>query len=130
VGSPGGWRGPGRGAGDTSTSSVQACGPGCAIGCQDAVSGRWRQLLAEEGATLYRGEAGLDIALHEALRIEVLHPGAELLAAEGFNDNAIVRRLSYVEASALLTGDITAAVEHWLLANGTGVSQGQCACTQ
>jgi competence protein ComEC len=89
------------------------------MGCEAPVCDRWRQLLAEEGATVYRGEAGLDIALDEGLRLEVLHPGAELLVAEGFNDHSIVTRLTYGAASLLLTGDITAEVEQQLVASGS-----------
>jgi hypothetical protein len=134
------------------------------MGCQDPVCGRWRQLLAEEGATLFRvihgarahhsewrkpvvpslreaqrrsslrprnrlslnthtpsflaGEAALDIALDEGLRLDVLHPGAELLAAEGYNDNSIVTRLTYGQASLPLTGDITAEAERQLVERG------------
>jgi competence protein ComEC len=86
--------------------------------CQDPICQRWRQLLVEEGATVYSGEAGLDIALDQGLRIEVLHPGVELPAVEGYNDNSIVTRLTYGQASLLLTGDITARVERQLLASG------------
>jgi hypothetical protein len=134
------------------------------IGYREPVCARSRQLLTEEGATVFRaihgaqahhsewrkpvvpslreaqrrsnlrprsrlslnthtpsflsGEAALDIALDEGLRLEVLHPGAELLAAEGYNDNSIVTRLTYGQAS-LLTGDITAEVEEQLVANGS-----------
>jgi competence protein ComEC len=88
------------------------------VGCQDAVCQRWRELLAQEGATLYRGEAGLGIALDRGLRIDVLHPGADLLPADGYNDSSIVTRLTYGQASLLLTGDIEARVEERLLADG------------
>jgi competence protein ComEC len=92
------------------------------MGCQDPVCERWRQLLPEEGAVLYRGEMGLDIALDRGLRMEVLHPGAELLAVEGFNDNSIVTRLSYGEFSVLLTGDITAQAEQQLVGSGSSLA--------
>jgi competence protein ComEC len=75
-------------------------------------------LLAQEGATLYRGEAGLGIALDRGLRIDVLHPGADVLPADGYNDSSIVTRLTYGQASLLLTGDIEARVEERLLADG------------
>jgi competence protein ComEC len=88
------------------------------IGCGDPICDRWRQLLVEEEATRYRGEAGLDIALDDELRVAVLHPGAKLLAAEGFNDNSIVMRLIYGQASLLLTSDITAQAEQQLLESG------------
>jgi competence protein ComEC len=89
-----------------------------AMGCQDPVCDHWRELLAGEVATVHDGEAGLDIALDEGLRVGVLHPGVELLATEGFNDNSIVTRLTYGAASVLLTGDITAEAERRLVAGG------------
>ncbi|MEA3376731.1 MAG: hypothetical protein U9R72_11120, partial [Chloroflexota bacterium] len=63
-------------------------------------------------------EAGLQIELDEGLRLEVLHPGPELLAGEGFNDNSLVTRLTYGDVSMLLTGDIQARAEGRLLAAG------------
>ena len=62
--------------------------------------------------------AGLSVELDRGLRLEVLHPGVELLTAEGYNANSIVTRLSHGSASVLLTGDITAEVEGMLLASG------------
>jgi beta-lactamase superfamily II metal-dependent hydrolase len=60
---------------------------------------------------VYRGEAGLDIALAEGLRMEVLHPGVELATSGGVNDNSIVVWLTYGRVSLLLPGHITAEVE-------------------
>ena len=87
------------------------------MGCDDAVCEEWRRLVEEGGATVYRGEAGLEIELDEGLRLEALHPGVELLAGEGFNDNSLVTRLTYGQASMLLTGDIQAGAERRLLAD-------------
>jgi competence protein ComEC len=87
------------------------------VGCDDAMCEEWRRLVEEGGATVYRGEAGLEIELDEGLRLEVLHPGVELLASEGFNDSSLVTRLTYGQASMLLTGDIQARVEQRLLAD-------------
>jgi competence protein ComEC len=89
------------------------------LGCQDPICDRWRQLMGEVGATVYNGEAGLAVELDRGLRMEVLHPGAELLIADGYNDNSIVTRLSYGAASVLLTGDVTARAEAVLLASGS-----------
>jgi competence protein ComEC len=87
------------------------------IGCDDAMCDEWWQLVEDRGATVYRGEAGLEIELDEGLQLEVLHPGVELLAGEGFNDNSLVTRLTYGDASMLLTGDIQAKAERRLLAD-------------
>jgi len=89
------------------------------LGCQDAICDRWRQLMAGVGAKVYSGEAGLTVELDRGLRMEVLHPGAELLTTDGYNDNSIVARLSYGAASVLLTGDITAQAEAVLLSSGS-----------
>jgi competence protein ComEC len=85
--------------------------------CDDAMCEEWRQLVEDGGATVYRGEAGLEIELDEGLVLEVLHPGVELVACEGFNDNSVVTRLTYGEASMLLTGDIQAKAKRRLLAD-------------
>lgn len=88
------------------------------VGCDGTICERWRQLVADGEATVYRGEAGLEMALEEGLRLAVLQPGAELLEGEGFNDNSLVMRLSYGRASLLLTGDIEAQAEETLLRSG------------
>ena len=88
------------------------------VGCQDAICERWRQLLADGDVTVYRGEAGLDMAVEEGLRMVVLHPRVELLTGRRFNENSVVMRLSYGRASVLLTGDIEARAEETLLGGG------------
>jgi competence protein ComEC len=70
---------------------------------------RWLEAVAEEGASVYQGEAGLRLALDEGLEVIVLHPGAEL--EEDANNNSVVTRLTYGQVSLLLTGDIEAEVE-------------------
>jgi competence protein ComEC len=90
-------------------------------GCEEAICERWEALLEERGVAVHRGEAGLDVVLEEGLQMEVLHPGTELLVAESFNDNSLVTRLSYGRASLLLTGDVEAAAEERLLADGVDV---------
>jgi len=76
----------------------------------------WLQLLETEGATVYRGEAGLRLTLDDGLEMDVLHPGAELL--EEANNNSVVTRLTYGQVSVLLPGDIEAEVEHRLVVEG------------
>ncbi len=88
------------------------------VGCEDATCERWEELLEDGDVVVYGGEAGLDVALEEGLRMEVLHPGTELLMGESFNDNSLVTRLSYGRASLLLTGDVEAAAEERLLTGG------------
>nr|HID14320.1 MBL fold metallo-hydrolase [Anaerolineae bacterium] len=80
----------------------------------------WLQLLKAEGATVYRGEAGLHVTLDEGLEMVVLHPGAELVSGTeaDSNNNSVVTRLTYGQVSVLLPGDIEAEVEHWLVEEG------------
>jgi competence protein ComEC len=80
----------------------------------------WQQLTQSEGATVYRGEAGLRITLDQGLEMVVLHPGAEPVSGTetDVNNNSVVVRLVYGNVSVLLTGDIEAVVEHQLVAAG------------
>jgi len=84
----------------------------------------WLELLEAEGATVYQGEAGLQVALDEGLEMVVLHPGAELVSGrEGnTNNNSVVTRLTYGHVSVLLPGDIEAVVEQQLVADGAGLA--------
>ncbi|MBU0702892.1 MAG: MBL fold metallo-hydrolase, partial [Chloroflexi bacterium] len=80
----------------------------------------WLQLLAEDGAVVYQGEAGLRLELDEGLEMVVLHPGVELL--DEANNNSVVTRLTYGQVSVLLPGDIEAVVEQQLVAEGAGLA--------
>jgi competence protein ComEC len=73
----------------------------------------WLQLVIDEGAVVYEGQAGLRLMLDEGLEMTVLHPGPK--AWEGPNDNSVVTRLTYGAVSLLLTGDIEAEVEEALV---------------
>lgn len=87
------------------------------MGCEEEICEYWRELLRAEGARVHRGEAGLGIMLDEGLEMTVLHPGANLVegSGTGFNNNSIVARLTYGQASVLLPGDIEAEVERELV---------------
>jgi competence protein ComEC len=76
----------------------------------------WLALVEAEGAAVYEGQAGLSLTLDEGLEMLVLHPGAR--AWESANDNSVVTRLTYGEASLLLPGDIEAGVEKELVRDG------------
>jgi len=85
----------------------------------------WLRLLEQEGATVYRGEAGLRVTLDDAdaarpVEMVVLHPGVELVSGEEgtANNNSVVTRLTYGQVSVLLPGDIEAVVEQRLVGGG------------
>jgi len=73
----------------------------------------WLRLAADEGAAIYEGSAGLRLTLDAGLEMIVLHPGVGVW--ENANDNSVVTRLTYGQASLLLTGDIGARVEEDLV---------------
>jgi competence protein ComEC len=74
---------------------------------------RWLEAVAEEGAAVYQGEAGLRLTLDQGLEMVVLHPGVGVW--EEANNNSVVTRLTYGQVSVLLTGDIEAEVEAQLV---------------
>jgi competence protein ComEC len=88
------------------------------VGCEEAICRRWDRLLDEKQIRRHQAEVGLDVELEDGVRLEVLHPGAELTAGEGFNNNSVVTRLTHGKISVLLTGDIETAAERALLERG------------
>ena len=76
-----------------------------------------------QGATVIEAQASQVITLDGDIRLEVLGPPATLLSGTDSDaDNAsLVLRLVYDEVSVLLTGDIFAAAERALLANGAAL---------
>jgi competence protein ComEC len=84
----------------------------------------WLQLLEGEGATIYRGGAGLQMTLDQGVEMLVLHPGAELPRGteSDVNNSSIVTRLTYGQVSVLLTGDIEAPVERQLVAQESPIA--------
>lgn len=83
----------------------------------------WLQLVADEGAVVYQGETGLRLTLDPGLEMEVLHPAAQLVSGTeaDSNNNSVVARLVYGQVSVLLPGDIEAAVERQLVADGAAL---------
>jgi len=81
----------------------------------------WEEVLADEGATLIRGEAGTRLELSDGVALDILHPGSELVmngAEADTNDNSVVIRLTYGEVAFMLTGDVEARVERALVRSG------------
>jgi competence protein ComEC len=77
-------------------------------------------LLAEKAVPRHTIRAGDRLDLGQRLVLEVLHPPAVLMPAPGAsaNDNSLVLRLVWDQASFLLTGDVEAAGEQLLLGSG------------
>jgi competence protein ComEC len=81
----------------------------------------------EEGAVTQQVvRAGDRLDLGSGIVLEVLHPGPELMAATDAdaNNNSLVLRLVWGQASFLLTGDIEAEAERLLLASGQPLPAG------
>jgi len=80
----------------------------------------WREAVDAAGVPVVVTERGMQILLGPATRLDVLHPGAELLSGtpSDENNNSVVLRLTYGQTSFLLTGDLEAEGERALLASG------------
>ncbi|MCP4359787.1 MAG: DNA internalization-related competence protein ComEC/Rec2 [Chloroflexi bacterium] len=76
-------------------------------------------LLAAEvqGTSVHRAMAGERIEIGDGVRLEVLHPGAEL-DQESRNENSVSMRLVYGDFTFLFTGDAEEKAEEVMLANG------------
>jgi len=80
----------------------------------------WREAVDAAGVPIVVAQRGMQIDLGSGARLEVLHPGAELLSgtASDDNNNSVVLRLIYGQTSFLLTGDLEVEGERALLASG------------
>ncbi|MCH7681958.1 DNA internalization-related competence protein ComEC/Rec2, partial [candidate division KSB1 bacterium] len=78
---------------------------------------QWQKTLERQGIRPIRLSAGYRIQLDHDVSLEVLHPPAAA-ASGGFadgNNNGLVLRLVYRDVSILLTADIAAEAERYLL---------------
>ena len=82
----------------------------------------WKAAVERAGAPVSLGVAGQRIILGETT-VEVLHPPPRPLLGTGSdgNNNSIVLRVVYGDVSFLLTGDIEALGERFLLDQGAGL---------
>ena len=69
------------------------------------------------GATIRPALTGELIEIGDGVRLEALHPGAEL-DADARNENSVSMRLIYEDFSFLFTGDAEQKAEETMLANG------------
>jgi competence protein ComEC len=79
-----------------------------------------QRLLEARQVSRHQIRAGDQVDLGHGIRLEVLHPPAESLlhTAAADNDNSLVLRLVWGEASFLFTGDVGAEAERLLLDSG------------
>ena len=86
----------------------------------DAVYARCLELLQEQGVPRYQVRAGERFDLGQGIALEVLHPPPTLMVGSesDSNNNSLVVRLVWGEASFLLTGDVEAEGERLLLHSG------------
>jgi competence protein ComEC len=88
--------------------------------CDTPTCEAWEALIEEKGIAYQRAEAGMSIDVGGNVRLDILHPPAELLAGtnSNINNNSVVIHLSYGGFSLLLPGDIEGEGERALLASG------------
>ncbi len=77
-----------------------------------------QQALAERSIPVLPVVAGYTVETSEGVRLEVLHPQAPPEADSEPNDEGLVLRISYGDASFLLTPDLSEQAEAALLASG------------
>lgn len=74
------------------------------------------QAAERRGTPTHRALAGEVIELGDGVRLEVLHPGPNLM--EDRNENSVSLRLAYGDFSLLLTGDAEENAERMMISNG------------
>lgn len=63
-------------------------------------------------------KAGYNVAFADGVMLEVLHPQTQPKITDRLNDNALVLRLRFGDASFLLTSDLSVAAQREMLAKG------------
>ena len=93
------------------------CGADCATVDNEKDYLVWKALLARKGIVAVEAEVGTRIRLGETVGLHILHPPPGPLSGTGSdsNNNSVVLRLKYGEVGFLLTGDIEALAEGYLL---------------
>lgn len=84
-------------------------------------SDAWRALqgaLRDVGVPIVEAHAGYTVALDDGVRLEVLHPPRRPTSEDSADEAGMVLRVTYGEASFLVTSDLTAEDEATLLASG------------
>lgn len=77
--------------------------------------------LRQSDTPIVEVKAGYIIEFGDGALLEVLHPQTQPKITDRLNDNALVLRLSYGEASFLLTSDLSAGGQRQMIASGTAM---------
>ena len=85
---------------------------------------QWMEAVTGGNHRLTHLSAGMEFSLGEGLLVRVLHPPAAPLRGPAWdsNNNSLVLQLQYGEMSFLLTGDIEAEAERYLVRNTEGLA--------
>ncbi len=88
---------------------------------QDNINQSFREIwqrLKEAGTPIVPARAGYRIEFSDGLLLEALHPPAQPAITDKLNDQSLVLRLTYGAVSFLLLGDLSAAGQREMLAQG------------
>ena len=87
---------------------------------QSADYAAWTRLSDSEDAHILRARPGMRVSFDDGVEVQTLHPPSSDSDPAGadLNDSSVVVRVVYGSASFLLTGDIAAEGERWLLRSG------------
>jgi competence protein ComEC len=88
--------------------------------CSSATCEAWRSLIEENEIPYRRAQSGMSLELGQGVRLQVLHPPAQLMTntSSDSNNNSVVLRLEYGRFTMLLTGDVQWEAEELLVASG------------
>jgi competence protein ComEC len=88
---------------------------------QDELSSRLYELAQEEGIKIYYFDDNDKLEYHE-LALECVFPSRDIKSYESANDMSMVLKLSFYDLSILLTGDIEAGPENYLVAENKNIT--------
>ncbi len=86
----------------------------------------WLKLIEDKGIERTIARAGLRIELGDGVRLDVLHPQADMLqgTSSDIDNNSMVLRLVYGQVSFLFTADIHQEAERFLVGEGAELQSG------
>ncbi len=99
---------------------IVQCGVNCTGPGNEADYQAWQALLRRKALEPLEVQVGTRVLLGESIELNILHPPPRPLAGTSAdaNNNSVALRLEYGDVSFLLTGDIEAFAESYLLRQG------------